>query len=577
MKSPRKKTNLFKYITKYITEKQYLVPTLFLILTMLIANLINLATPQITANILDQYIETETIANTYKYIFIGIIIIGTISTLLQTYLTTLVGEKIGLDLRNRLTKKILSQEYKYIIKEKPSKLLTVILSDVNYIKTSLIQVLIHILISILLLAGSTYLMFSINPIISTYIVLIVPVSIGITILILKKDFYVFKESQKIRDKLNKVISENIKGSMLIRVFVSEKDEQHKFQKANKQATDRGIKISNLFATAIPTVNGIATMASLVVLYFGGKEVINSTLTIGELTALNSYIMLFTMPLIMIAMMSTALGQAMASLGRINNILDSENTFENGDEDIDTIERIETKNLSLNIEENQILKNINFEINKGEKIGIIGLTGSGKSMFLKTLNRSLDPQKGEVLVNGKNIKEYEIESIRERIGFSLQENFLITGTILDNIIFGREITKDEALKAAKIANVDEFAEKFEEKYEHQVGERGTLLSGGQKQRVMIARSIAKKPELLILDDATSRLDITTESKIFENINNFNKDISIILIAQKISSIKDCDRIYIFEEGKIDSFGTHEELRKTSLLYQEIELTQRNYNG
>jgi ATP-binding cassette subfamily B protein len=420
-------------------------------------------------------------------------------------------------------------------------------------------------------------MFSIDPRISTYIVLIVPISIGILILILKKDFYVFKESQKIRDRLNKVISENIKGSMLIRVFVSEKDEEYKFQKANKQATDRGIQISNLFAKAIPTVNGISTIASLVVLYLGGIDVINNTMTIGELTALNSYIMLFTMPLLMIAMMSTALGQAMASLGRINNVLDSENTFNNGDEDIDTIERIEAKKLSLNIENNKILEDINFEINKGEKIGIIGLTGSGKSMFLKTLNRSLEPQKGQILINDNDIKEYKIEGIREKIGFSLQENFLITGTILENIIFGRDISEEDALKAAKIAKVDEFAEKFEYKYKHQVGERGSLLSGGQKQRIMIARAIAKNPDLLILDDATSRLDISTETEILENIKNYNSEISIILVAQKISSVKDCDRIYIFEEGKIDSYGTHNDLRKSSLLYQEIELTQRNYNG
>jgi ATP-binding cassette subfamily B protein len=282
-----------------------------------------------------------------------------------------------------------------------------------------------------------------------------------------------------------------------------------------------------------------------------------------------------MPLLMLGLMITSLGQAMASLQRINEILNTPIKFEDGKLSIKNFEDIKVNNMSLNIDDTQVLKNINFEIKKGEKIGILGLTGSGKTIFLKTLIRALEPTSGEILLNNENIKNYKIKDVRELIGFSFQENFLFNGTLSENIKFGRDISKEKILKAAKIADVDEFAKGLKKGYGTNVGERGSNLSGGQKQRIMIARAIAPKPDLLILDDATSRLDISTENRIFDNIKKEFKEISIILVAQKISSVKDCDRIYIFDEGKIVEYGTHEELLKSSVLYQEIELTQRNH--
>jgi ATP-binding cassette subfamily B protein len=299
------------------------------------------------------------------------------------------------------------------------------------------------------------------------------------------------------------------------------------------------------------------------------------MTIGNVNAFNAYVQLFTMPLLMLGLMITSLGQAIASLNRINEILNAPIKFEDGKLSIKEFEDIKVNDMSLKIDDTPVLKNINFEIKKGEKIGILGLTGSGKTIFLKTLLRSLEPTSGEILLNSENIKNYRIKDVRELIGFSFQENFLFNGSIYENIKFGRDIPKEQVLKAAKIADVDEFAKEMKKGYESNVGERGSNLSGGQKQRIMIARAIASKPDLLILDDATSRLDISTENKIFESIKKEFKDISIILVAQKIASVKDCDRIYIFDEGKIVEYGTHQELIKSSVLYQEIELSQRNH--
>jgi ATP-binding cassette subfamily B protein len=320
---------------------------------------------------------------------------------------------------------------------------------------------------------------------------------------------------------------------------------------------------------------LSIIGTVLILYFGGKEIIYGNMSIGDVNAFNAYVQLFTMPLLMLGLMITSLGQAMASLRRINDILNAPIKFQDGKLSIDEFKSIEVRNLSLKINDTNVLRNINFEIKKGQKIGILGLTGSGKTIFLKTFLRSLEPTSGTILLNERDIKNYQIKDVRDLIGFSFQENFLFNGTIYENIKFGRNIPNKEIVKSAKIAEVDEFVKEMEKGYKSSVGERGNNLSGGQKQRIMIARAIAPNPDLLILDDATSRLDISTENKVFDNIKREYKDISIILVAQKIASVKDCDKIYIFDEGEIVESGTHEQLLKSSILYQEIELTQRNH--
>ncbi len=567
--------NPFKHLKKYITKKEYLLLIVAGIVALVLANSVNLILPTIIARVIDEYTKSGGIENRY-YIFTGIaLVVGTTFTYLNTYLNSILGEKIGKDLKDRLFEKVLKHNYSFLVENKPSKILTVINSDTIYIQRTFTQALGAALIAIFLLIGSLILMFSLNPELALIIVLTAPTLIGILILFLKDKFKLFKKVQELRDKLNKVIGENIKASMLIKVFVSEKTEISKFKKVNKENKVLGLEINKIFSIVVPLVSSLSIIATLIILYYGGKDIIYGKMSIGDVTAFNSYVQLFTVPLLLLGLMITSLGQAMASLGRINEILNAPIKFEDGKLGVNSFERIDVKNLSLKIDETQVLKEIDFEIKKGEKIGILGLTGSGKTVFLKTFLRALEPSSGEILLNNRNIKNYQIKDIRELIGFSFQENFLFNGTIYENIKFGREISKEEVYKAAKIADVDDFAKESAKGYKTNVGERGSNLSGGQKQRIMIARALASKPQLLVLDDATSRLDISTENKVFENIKKEFKDISIILVAQKIASVKECDRIYIFDEGRIVESGTHEQLLKTSVLYQEIELTQRNH--
>lgn len=566
---------MFKNLFKYLTKKEFLILIIAGVISLLLANSVNLVLPTIIAQLIDEYQVTETIATRY-YVIAGItLVVGTGFTFLHTYLNTILGEKIGQDLKNRLFKKVLKHNYSYLVKTKPSKILTIINSDTIYIKDTFTQAIGAALMAIFLLVGSVILMFSLNAQLALIIVIAAPTLIGILVLLIKDKFKLFKKAQKLRDRLNKVIAENIKATMLIKVFVSENTEINKFKYINKKNKKLGLEINKIFAIVVPIINSLAVLATLLILYFGGMQVIYGGMTIGEITAFNTYVQLFAMPLLMLGLMITTLGQAFASLGRINEVLNAPIKFKDGKKEIEKFEKLEAKNLSLKIDDTNVLKKVNFEISRGKKIGILGLTGSGKTIFLKTFLRALEPTSGKILLNGTELRDYKIKEVRRLIGFSFQENFLFNGSIYENIKFGRDINEKEILKAANIAEVDEFTKNIPKKYKSPVGERGNNLSGGQKQRIMIARALASRPELLILDDATSRLDIETESKVFDNINKEYKNISIVLVAQKIASVKDCDRIYIFDSGTIAESGTHEDLLKTSVLYQEIELSQRNH--
>ena len=302
-----------------------------------------------------------------------------------------------------------------------------------------------------------------------------------------------------------------------------------------------------------------------------------TLTVGEISAFSSYVLLFAGPLIMLGFLSTSFGQAMASLQRINRILDSEEKFVNGDIPLKEITDIKVKNLSKSFGGKSVLENINMDIKRGERIGIVGLIGSGKSVLLHHFIRIYDPSEGLIEINGKDIKEYEIKDIRGKIGFCFQDNFLVDGSIEYNITFGRKIEKKDLQKAVKTSAVSEILKLKKLGMMSNVGERGSNLSGGQKQRIMLARALAGNPQVLILDNATSRLDIKTEEKIFQNIKQNYPDITIIIVSQKIHSVRDCNNIYVIDKGRIVSEGTHSNLIKSSPLYKEIELTQRNYKS
>jgi ATP-binding cassette, subfamily B, bacterial len=562
-------------IMKLMKDKKILTYLISALVLLVITTLCTLVFPSLSAKIIDEFFSTGIIN---KHLFIILIVIGLVSAILSYFNEFIIyrfSERFSFLARNWLYEKIISQPERYFITHDKSKLLTVIMSDVNFVKEILSQFVTLSVTSVLMILGSAILMFSLNYRLALVIIIFVPVIMITLFLIMRNIRKLFMKIQLERDNFNRTIDENVKASMLIRVFSSEKEEAGKFEVTNKKTFDLQRKIIGKFSIMIPGVNFVNFISALIIIFIGGTYTINGTMTLGQISAFSTYVTMFIMPMMMISMISNMIGQAFASLERINDVLASENDFVDGKEKDKTIESIKTEKLCFDIDKKQILKDIDFEARKGEKIGIIGLTGSGKSMLMQLMLRLVEPVSGRILVNGADIKKFQIETVRAKTGIVFQDNFLMDDTINSNIDFKRGLPEKDIEFARKVADVDEFYTNNPQDY--MIGELGRKLSGGQKQRIRIARAIAAKPDLLILDDCTSNLDVKTEKKIISNIRGSLKDITIIIISQKIASLSDCDRIYVMDNGKITEKGTHKELLETSLLYKEIELTQKNRNS
>ncbi len=546
--------------------------------SLLLVNIVlSLLFPKLYAQIIDTFLTSGVFKKKSIYL-IGLLgLINIVLAYLQSYIISIASERLGYYLRENLFQKIVAQPEKFFHEKDSSKLLTIVMNDINHVKQILAMLITNSISSVLILIGSIFLMISINQ----HLSLIVITSVGLMavsiVFLMRKMGDFFQKRQKERDIFNRIIKENVKASTLVRVFIAEKLEINKFAGANTKTKELSIKISQNFSLIIPMINFVNYLATFWILIIGGKGVIAGTMSLGDMTAFQNYVAMFIMPIISFGFMSTMAGQAMVSIKRIGETLNEKTELKNGTIKIGPkdIKTVELKNVDFVSQGNKILHHINLEVSRGEKIGIIGLTGSGKSLMLKTIIRLIEPTSGKVLINGNNVNQYEINNLRKRVGFVFQHDYLINGSLADNIKFGRQVNQQELNRIVKIADVEQIAAKFDDGLNHNIGEQGRKLSGGQKQRVRIARALASNPDLLILDDCTSNLDVKTEKKIVKNIKDNYQDIALIIVSEKIASIKDCDRIYVVDSGRIVGTGTHEELLKTTFLYQEMEMTQKNY--
>lgn len=538
---------------------------------------ITILIPVLTAKWIDGYFATQSIDKNLMTLTIVYLIFGFLIPFVFTIINSIITEKLGMALKADLMRKILKQDYAYLAQKSGSKIFTVITSDVNFVKDVVGRLITALITAILMLIASVYLMYQASPAVAIPIFIVIPLIALIGVLVMRSAIKLFKFIQEKRDKLNNVIDENIKAAMLVRVFVSEDAEMDKFAVANENFKTDSIKVSYIFAWIFPLLNATMFVGQLIVLLVGGQQVMNGSLSLGQLSSFNALVIMFTAPFIIIGFISGMIGQAFASLARIKEVIDSPVATWPGKKELTSFEKVEFEDVAYKINKTKILSGINFKVLKSQKVGIIGITGSGKSTLLQLLIQFLYPTSGKILLNGENATKVNLNSYRKRIGFVPQQNFLFSGSILDNIKFDRELSEQDLMLASDTAEVTEFANKFAEKVNESVGEKGSKLSGGQKQRVTLARALAAKPEVLILDDSTSKLDSETESRIWANLKKNYPEITLVVVAQKISSIKDCDQIYVMDNGKIVDFGTHKQLLEKSFIYQELELTQSNYQA
>ncbi|HAE58732.1 MAG TPA: ABC transporter ATP-binding protein, partial [Anaerolineae bacterium] len=387
-----------------------------------------------------------------------------------------------------------------------------------------------------------------------------------------------KEVQQKLGALNTVLQENLAGMRIVKAFAREEYESGRFYTRNLDLLDSNIKLIQLFATFFPLIFMISNMGVVAVLAFGGWQVIGGALTLGQLVAFIGYLNYLLMPIFMLGMLGAMLSRAEASAQRLFDVLDAESEVKDkpGAIELPAVQgRVEFDNVSFRYigAESDVVNGLNFHADPGQTIAILGQTGAGKSSIINLIPRFYDVTAGAVKIDGQDVREVTLDSLRKQIGIVLQETTLFSGTIRENIAYGKpEATLEEVIAAAQAAQAHEFVLEQPDGYETVVGERGVGLSGGQKQRIAIARALLLNPRILIMDDSTSAVDAETEYKIQQALDKLMQGRTSFVIAQRISTVRNADKILVLEQGKLAAEGTHQELIQTSELYVEILETQ-----
>jgi len=492
----------------------------------------------------------------------------------NTFLSVRAAQGFAADVRSAIFRRIQSFSFGNLDKFQTGQLIIRLMSDVNIIQMMVMMGLRMFIRAPLMIVGSVLLMYSINAKLADIILLIMPFTLILSGVFVWKGQPMFMKVQTKLDKLNSVLQENLSGVRVVKAFVRQKHESERFEVANVDLMNQGISVNRFMMFLMPALFVMINLGVLAVLYFGGLQVIQGTFTVGEILAFSNYLLSSMFPLIFLAIMASQISAAVASGNRIYEVLDSEPMVQNKPDAkplSDITGRVAFEGVSFSYMKGgePVLNNISFSADPGQVVALLGATGSGKSTLINLIPRFYDANSGSVTVDGTDVREVTIESLRTHIGIALQEPVLFSGSIRDNIRYGKPgATDDEVIEAAKAAQAHDFITSLPKGYDTEVGERGVGLSGGQKQRVSIARAILVKPKILILDDSTSSVDVETEALIQEALETVMKRRTSFIIAQRISSVLKADKILVLDRGKIVAEGHHKELMETSPIYREI---------
>lgn len=505
-------------------------------------------------------------------------IIGLCGGLITMKTSSVVSQKFGYRLRKAMYEKISSFSFKNIDTFSTSSLTTRLTNDVTMLQNTVMMGLRILVRAPALLVVSAFFAFSINARLSLILLILLPIMLIIIAVFLKFGFPMFQKMQKKIDNVNRVVQENLIGMRVVKAFVREDREREKFNKSSDELAKQGSKAAGLIVTIMPIMMLMMNAVIVYIYYKGSLDASNGLMAVGQISVLAGYIMQVLMNIMMVSMLFLQLTRAKACGDRVVEVLDTEVDIVNPEKPFipeNPKGDVVFKNVTFGYNDGiDILSDINFEAKPGSIVGIIGSTGCGKSSLVNLIPRLYDVTGGEIDIDGVDVRKYDLEALRDMIGVVLQKNLLFTGSIKENIRWGNEnATDEEVIAACKAAQAHDFIMSQPDGYDTVLAQGGLNLSGGQKQRLCIARAILKSPKVLILDDSTSAVDTATEAKIRECFYNELKDTTVILIAQRISSVKDADKIIVLDDGKIDSIGTHDELMESSEIYREINKTQQ----
>ena len=570
---------LLKEVKEY--KAASIATPIFMILEVLFETLI----PFLMASIIDKGVNTGDINHIYKVG--GIMIVAAALGLVAGMAGGRYGAKASTgfakNLRNTMFDHIQTFSFANIDHFSTAGLVTRLTTDVTNVQNAYQMVLRMMMRAPASMICAMVMAFAINArLASIYLVAVVILGVILFFIIRHATAY-FQQAFPKYDALNASVQENVSAIRVVKAYVREEQETSKFQRASKNIYDIFVKAEKNVVWNAPIMMFTVYTCIILISWFGAKMIVVDSLTTGELMSLLAYCMNILMSLMMLSMVFVMISMSMASMRRIAEVLNETTDIHNPENPIYEVSdgSIEFKNVDFSYKKDsaeKVLKNINLDIHSGETIGIIGGTGSAKTSLVNLISRLYDVSDGEILVGGKNVKEYDLEVLRNQVSVVLQNNVLFTGSILDNLRWGnKEASDEECIQACKLACADEFIERFPQKYNTHIEQGGNNVSGGQKQRLCIARALLKKPKILILDDSTSAVDTATDAKIRRAFREEIPDTTKLIIAQRISSVQDADRIIVMDEGQINGFGTHEELLKTNEIYREVYESQTQGGG
>ncbi len=565
-------------VLKYLKKYWYIaaLSPLFMILEVSM----DLIQPDLMSRIVDEGVLAE---NMEVILNVGIqmiifTVIGCIGGILSGVFGNIAAQSFSNDLRKDAFSKVMLMSFQQTDRFTTGSLVTRLTNDITACQDFVGMALRMMVRTLMQFIGGIYMVLNIDVVFGLVLLVTLPIQLVIVAVVLKKGAPLFGIVQSKLDRVNSVVQENVSGARVVKAYTREQYEIDRFSAANDDLCNTNLRVQKLMALLVPVLSILMNASVLAVIYMGGLQVEAKNLEVGRIMAGITYITQILMSVMMIGMMFQQVTRASASAKRIREILDADPVIASGEFDGNTAEQgtVEFRNISFRypgVQAGNVLDDISFKVNKGETVAILGATGCGKTSLVNLIARFYDATEGTVLVDGVDVKEYDLDALRKKIGFVLQKSELFSDTIENNIRWGKPDATDEEIRnAAEIAQAAEFIEGFTDGYKDVITEKGSSLSGGQKQRLSIARAIVKKPEILIFDDSMSALDLTTDAKLQRALRENLGDTTVIMIAQRVASVMGADKIAVIEDGRLAAFDNHENLMKSCEVYQDIYSSQ-----
>lgn len=565
--------------------KPYWLFALLCPLAMILEVSMDLLQPTLMSDIVDNGILGDAAADeNLRYVLITGLkmlvfsLIGCFGGIASAAFGTAAAQKMGNDLRKDAFAKVMHMSFQQTDKFTTGSLVTRLTNDITAIQEFVAMSLRMFVRTGMQFIGGIAVILTLNVNFGIVLVISLPVQLIAVAIIMKKASPLFSIVQSRLDKVNSVVQENVSGARVVKAFTREEYEINRFDNANTDLMTTNLKVQKLLATLNPILMIIMNASVIAIIMIGGFQVEAKAMQVGEVMAAVTYITQILMSVMMVGMMFQQVSRSAASMKRVNEVLSTNPVISDGNKsaDSDNSGTVEFRNVGFSYPGSSgkpVLSGIDLKAGKGQMIAILGSTGCGKTSLVNLVPRFYDATNGDVLVDGVNVKDYDVDTLRSKIGVVLQKSELFSGTVAENIRWGCETATDEEVKtAAKIAQAEEFIDGFNDGYDTMISEKGASLSGGQKQRMAIARAIIKKPEILIFDDSTSALDLSTEAKLHKALRENLSGVTVIMIAQRIASVMRADKIAVLENGSICAFGTHKELMETSSVYRDIYYSQ-----